>query len=129
MANLDSVLTETRVFPPSKDFVAQANVSGPEGYQALCDEAERDFEGFWVRLAREHIQWAKPFTRTLDESNAPFYKWFDDGELNVSANCLDVHVDNGRGDKVAIIFESDDARPPRSPTATCWPGCAASPMA
>jgi len=110
MANLDSVLTETRVFPPSKDFVAQANVSGPEGYQALCDEAERDFEGFWVRLAREHIQWAKPFTRTLDESNAPFYKWFDDGELNVSANCLDVHVDNGRGDKVAIIFESDDGK-------------------
>ncbi|NYE26326.1 acetate--CoA ligase [Pigmentiphaga litoralis] len=110
MANLDSVLTETRVFPPSKDFVAQANVSGPEGYQALCDEAERDFEGFWARLAREHIQWAKPFTRTLDESNAPFYKWFDDGELNVSANCLDVHVDNGRGDKVAIIFESDDGK-------------------
>ncbi|WP_420226496.1 acetate--CoA ligase [Pigmentiphaga litoralis] len=110
MANLDSVLTETRVFPPSKDFVAQANVSGPEGYQALCDEAERDFEGFWARLAREHIQWAKPFTRTLDESNAPFYKWFDDGELNVSANCLDVHVNNGRGDKVAIIFESDDGK-------------------
>ena len=110
MANLDSVLTETRVFPPSKEFVAQANVSGPEGYQALCDEAERDFEGFWARLAREHIQWAKPFTRTLDESNAPFYKWFDDGELNVSANCLDVHVDNGRGDKVAIIFESDDGK-------------------
>ena len=110
MANLDSVLTETRVFPPSKDFVTQANVSGPEGYQALCDEAERDFEGFWARLAREHIQWAKPFTRTLDESNAPFYKWFDDGELNVSANCLDVHVDNGRGDKVAIIFESDDGK-------------------
>jgi acetyl-CoA synthetase len=110
MANLDSVLTETRVFPPSKHFVAQANVSGPEGYQALCDEAERDFEGFWARLAREHIRWAKPFTRTLDESNAPFYKWFDDGELNVSANCLDVHVENGLGDKVAIIFESDDGK-------------------
>jgi acetyl-CoA synthetase len=108
MANIDSVLTETRLFPPSKAFVAQANISGMEGYKALCDEAERDFEGFWARLAREHITWTKPFTRTLDESNAPFYKWFDDGELNVSYNCLDIHLENGNAEKTAIIFESDD---------------------
>ena len=57
-----------------------------DGYNALCAEAERDFEGFWARLARENVLWNKPFTRTLDESNAPFYKWFDDGELNASAN-------------------------------------------
>jgi len=108
MSTIDSVLTETRVFQPSADFVKQANVPGMAAYQALCDEAERDFEGFWARLARETLQWSKPFTRTLDESNATFYKWFDDGELNVSYNCLDVNLANGNADKVAIIFESDD---------------------
>ncbi|MPS29136.1 acetate--CoA ligase [Pigmentiphaga sp.] len=108
MSTIDSVLTETRVFQPSAEFVKQANVPGMAAYRALCDEAERDFEGFWARLARETLQWSKPFTRTLDESNAPFYKWFDDGELNVSYNCLDVNLANGNADKIAIIFESDD---------------------
>jgi acetyl-CoA synthetase len=108
MSNIDSVLTETRVFPPHPDFVAQANVSGMAGYEALCREAEQDFEGFWARLARENIHWHKPFTRTLDESSAPFYRWFDDGETNVSYNCLDRNLANGNADKVAIIFERDD---------------------
>ena len=62
------------------------------GYDALCAEAERDYEGFWARLARENLTWNKPFTHTLDESNAPFYQWFADGELNASANCLDKHM-------------------------------------
>src|SRR3546814_2232852 len=79
-----------------------------ENYKALCDEADRDFEGFWARLANEHLQWRKPFTRVLDESKAPFYTWFDDGELNVSENCLDVHLENGNADKTALIFEADD---------------------
>lgn len=48
-------------------------------YQALCDEAERDYEGYWARLARENVQWTKPFTQVLDQSNPPFYKWFADG--------------------------------------------------
>ncbi|VCU71441.1 Acetyl-coenzyme A synthetase [Pigmentiphaga humi] len=108
MSTIDSVLTETRVFQPSAAFVQQANISGPAAYQALCEEAERDFDGFWGRLAREHLQWSKPFTKVLDESDAPFYKWFGDGELNVSYNCLDVNLANGNADKVAIIFESDD---------------------
>ncbi|GAA4323163.1 acetate--CoA ligase [Pigmentiphaga soli] len=108
MSTIDSVLTETRVFEPRADFVAQANISGMAGYRALCDEAERDFTGFWARLARENLQWSRPFTRVLDETNPPFYKWFDDGELNVSYNCLDVHLANGNADKTAIIFESDD---------------------
>ncbi len=108
MSNIDSVLTETRVFPPHADFTAQANVSGIASYEALCREAEQDFEGFWARLARENIHWSKPFTRTLDESGAPFYRWFDDGETNVSYNCLDRNLTNGNADKVAIIFERDD---------------------
>ena len=104
---IKSILHETRIFPPSADFVRQANLAGMESYQALCTEAEKDFPGFWGRLAREHIIWHKPFTRVLDESNHPFFRWFDDGELNVSFNCLDRHL-TAQPDKIAIIFEADD---------------------
>src|SRR5512143_3453913 len=107
MASIESILTETRVFPPSDAFAKQANVSGMDAYKALCRQAETDYEGFWAGLARQTMDWKKPFTRTLDESNAPFYKWFDDGELNVSYNCLDRHLEK-RGDKTALIFEADD---------------------
>jgi acetyl-CoA synthetase len=110
MGNIESVLHENRVFPPSAEFVKQANVSGMEAYNVLCAEAGRDFEGFWARLAREYLQWTKPFTHVLDESNAPFYKWFSDGELNASANCLDKNLTNGNAEKVAIIFEADDGK-------------------
>ncbi len=107
MADIESVMNETRVFEPSAAFKAQATVSGMEQYNALCSEAEQDYEGFWAKLARELIVWKKPFTKVLDESNAPFYKWFEDGELNVSYNCLDKHLAT-QPDKVAIIFEADD---------------------
>ncbi|MHB1052499.1 MAG: acetate--CoA ligase [Thiobacillus sp.] len=107
MAAIESILTETRVFPPDEAFVKQANVSGMAAYQALCTQAEADYEGFWADQARRTIDWKKPFTRTLDESKAPFYKWFDDGELNVSYNCLDRHLAT-KGDKTALIFEADD---------------------
>ncbi len=108
-AQIESVLNETRVFPPSAAFIKQANVPGMAAYQALCNEAERDFEGFWGRLARENLDWHKPFTKVLDESNAPFFKWFHDGELNASYNCLDRHLKT-QGDKTAIIFEADDGK-------------------
>ena len=108
-ATIESVLQEDRLFPPSAEFVKQANVSGAAAYQALCDEAGRDFEGFWGRLGGEHLLWHKPFTRVLDESNAPFFKWFHDGELNASYNCLDRHLKT-QGDKTAIIFEADDGK-------------------
>jgi acetyl-CoA synthetase len=112
-ATIESVLQETRVFPPPADVVNNANVSGMAAYKALCDEAERDFEGFWGRMAREHISWKKPFTKVLDESNAPFFKWFHDGELNASYNCLDRHLKT-QPDKVAIIFEADDGKVTRA---------------
>ena len=99
---------ESRIFPPSAAFQAQANVSGMDGYQALCDAVQADEQGVWTKLAREQLQWHKPFTKGLDESNAPFYTWFADGDLNVSYNCLDVHLTNGNVDKTAIIFEADD---------------------
>ncbi|NBX21222.1 MAG: acetyl-coenzyme A synthetase, partial [Betaproteobacteria bacterium] len=107
---IESVLVENRVFPPSEATVKAARISGMEGYNALCAEAERDFEGFWSRLAKANVVWNKPFTRTLDESNAPFYKWFDDGELNASANCLDKHIGTPTENKVAVIFEADDGK-------------------
>ena len=108
MSSIESVLVENRVFPPAQAVVKAARISGMGAYQALCDEAERDFEGFWARLARENVVWTKPFTKTLDESKAPFYKWFEDGELNASANCLDKHMGTPVENKTAIIFEADD---------------------
>ncbi|OGV76597.1 MAG: acetate--CoA ligase [Methylotenera sp. RIFCSPLOWO2_02_FULL_45_14] len=105
--SIESVLHENRVFEPSSDFVKAANVSGMAAYNALCAEAAADYEGFWEKLARELLVWHKPFTKTLNEENAPFYKWFEDGELNVSANCLDKHLST-IPNKVAIIFEADD---------------------
>ncbi|ABM41302.1 acetyl-coenzyme A synthetase [Acidovorax sp. JS42] len=105
---IESVLVENRVFPPADSVVKAARVSGMAGYEALCAEANKDPEGFWARLAREHLQWTKPFTQTLDESKAPFYRWFADGELNASANCLDKHMGTPVENKAAILFEADD---------------------
>lgn len=105
---IESVLVENRVFPPPADFAQAARISGMPAYQALCAEAEADYEGFWARLAREHLDWNKPFGQTLDSSNAPFFQWFADGELNASANCLDRHMGTPVEHKTAIIFEADD---------------------
>ena len=114
MAGIESVLQETRVFNPPESFVKQANIAGMDAYRALCAEAEHDYEGFWARLAHEHLLWHKPFSKVLDESNAPFYKWFEDGELNASYNCLERNLENGNADKVAIIFETDDGKVSRT---------------
>ena len=104
MSNIESVSHENRAFPPSAAVTAQANVKRAD-FDAMNAKAERDIEGFWGDLARETLAWHKPFTRVLDESNAPFYRWFDDGKLNASYNCLDRNLEKGNGDKLAIIFE------------------------
>jgi acetyl-CoA synthetase len=109
-STIESVMQENRVFPPSADTVKNAAISGMAAYEALCKEADQDYSGFWARLAREHVSWKQTFTQTLDESNAPFFKWFADGKLNVSYNCLDRNITAGLGDKVAIIFEADDGK-------------------
>ena len=108
MSAIESVLRENRVFAPSASATAGAAISGMDAYRALVAEAERDYEGFWAKLARETLAWHKPFSKVLDESNAPFYTWFEDGELNASYNCLDRHVEAGNGARTAIIFEADD---------------------
>ncbi len=107
MANIESVSNETRVFEPPREFAAQANVTKAQ-FDQMNAIAAKDYPGFWAKLAQGELQWHKPFTRSLDESNAPFYKWFEDGELNVSYNCLDRNLENGNAEKVAIIFEADD---------------------
>ena len=108
MSAIESVLQERRVFPPSAEVAAGATISGMDAYRALAAEAERDYEGFWGRLARETLSWNTPFTKVLDESKAPFYTWFEDGQLNASFNSIDRHVEAGNGERVAIIFEADD---------------------
>ncbi|MHA7987737.1 acetate--CoA ligase [Rathayibacter sp. CAU 1779] len=99
---IDNLLHESRRFAPSPEFAANA-VAKP----ALYEEAAADRLGFWADQARELVHWHTPFTRTLDWSNPPFAKWFDDGELNVAYNCLDRHVLAGNGDRVALHWEGE----------------------
>lgn len=107
MSSIVSVLTETRVFSPHETFRQAASVSGIQAYQGLCDAAEENYTGFWADLARQEISWQTPFTEILDESTAPFYRWFADGKLNASYNCIDRHLEKNGG-KTALIFEADD---------------------
>ena len=107
---IESVLVEDRVFPPPEPLARQAAVAGMEQYRALCAEAEADHAGFWGRLAREQLLWKTPFSRSLDESNAPFFKWFEDGTLNASYNCLDRHLGTPVENRTAVIFEADDGK-------------------
>ena len=100
-------MSELTIHQPSDAFVKQATVSGMAAYQALCKKAETDYEGFWAEQARRLISWKTPFTKILNQSDAPFFKWFEDGTLNASYNCLDRNVEKGLGDKTAIIFEAD----------------------
>lgn len=93
----------SHLYPPA----ATARIQGMDAYHALCKEAETDYAGYWARLAREFLSWKRPFTTSLNDSQAPFFKWFEDGQLNVSYNCLDRHVEAGKGDRTAIIFETD----------------------
>ena len=103
--SIESILHEERVFPPDEAFASTARIK-PADVEALNAEAAADHEAFWARLAHEEIAWEQPFTVTLDDSNAPNYRWFTDGTLNVSYNCLDVHLAE-RADKTAIIFEGE----------------------
>ena len=99
--------SENARYSPPADFAQNAAVSGFAAYEALCQQAEQDYEGFWAGQARRLLSWKKPFTKVLNESNAPFFKWFEDGTLNVSYNCLDRNIERGLGDKTALIFEAD----------------------
>ena len=102
---INSVLTENRLFEPSAEFTAKARLKADD-LKALQQQAEDDYEGFWASQAKQHITWHTPFTKTLDDSNAPHFKWFSDGTMNVSFNCIDRHLAE-KADKTAIIFEGE----------------------
>ncbi|CAI8014438.1 Acetyl-coenzyme A synthetase [Geodia barretti] len=99
---IDALLQEERIFPPPADFVAKANLSDPDIYA----KAAADPEGFWAGLAEE-LDWFQKWDTVLDWSDAPFAKWFIGGKLNVSYNCIDRHVKNGRRNKAAIVWEGE----------------------
>ena len=103
--DISSGLIENRQFPPSEEFVSNARIKKAD-LDALHKHAKEDYEGFWAAQAREHIEWHKPFSKTLDDSNAPHFQWFTDGELNLSYNCIDKHLAT-QADKTAIIFEGE----------------------
>ena len=102
---INSVLSENRLFKPAAEFTAKARLK-PDDLKALHQQATDDYEGFWADQARQHIDWHTPFTQTLDDSNAPHFKWFSDGKMNVSYNCIDRHLEK-HADKTAIIFEGE----------------------
>ncbi|MEO8080892.1 MAG: acetate--CoA ligase [Caldimonas sp.] len=101
-------MSTATLYPPPESAIKGAHVSGMDAYRKLCAEAEADYPGYWARLAREFLSWRTPFKKVLNEDDAPFYKWFEDGTLNASYNCLDRHVEAGLGERTAIIFEADD---------------------
>ncbi|HLJ38929.1 MAG TPA: acetate--CoA ligase [Steroidobacteraceae bacterium] len=103
--HIESALIEQRKFPPSQEFTARSRVK-PRDLETLRKRAAEDNVGFWSDLAAQELSWHRPFTVALDESRAPNYRWFTDGKLNASFNCLDVHL-NERGHKTAIIFEGE----------------------
>lgn len=104
--NIESILKEDRLFNASTEFSQAANIPSAQALQQLQQRAKEDHEGFWAELAKEKISWHKPFSQTLDSSAAPHYKWFSDGEMNVSYNCLDRHLAD-KADQTAIVFEGE----------------------
>ena len=103
--NIESVLIENRQFPPSSEFKSQANIKQAD-FDALHKAAADDYTGFWAKQAEDMLDWHTPFSETLDDSNAPHFKWFADGKLNVTYNCIDRHLAD-KTNKTAIIFEGE----------------------
>ncbi len=100
----------TAFFKPPAALVARARIPSVAVYEAHCAAAKADYEGFWMDHARRLLDWHLPFTCGLNADSPPFFKWFEDGLLNASYNCLDRHVQSGQGDKLALIFEADDGQ-------------------
>ena len=105
--DIESIHHEERIFYPPKNVMEKANVSGMDAYETICKKFTDNYEEAWADLAKELLIWEKPFTKILNEDNPPFFKWFEDGKLNASYNCLDRHL-TSQPNKIAIIFEGDD---------------------
>lgn len=102
--HIESTLEETRVFYPPQSNAEFSSLNDREQAQQAF---ETDFQGTWASLAKQHLYWQKPFTTVLNDSNPPFYRWFEDGNINISENCLDRHINNGLGERTAIIWEGE----------------------
>src|SRR5215213_3344254 len=102
---IQSVSREGRLFPPPAGFAARARLNDAAAYQKMYRRSIDDPDGFWAEMARTELAWTRPFSK-VREGELPWVKWFSDGELNLSANCLDRHLDS-RGDKPAIVWEGE----------------------
>ena len=104
---IESINHEDRTFYPDEHTIKNANISGMKSYEKICKKFTENYQESWGELARELLLWEKPFTKLLNDENPPFYKWFEDGKINASYNCLDRHLEN-QPNKTAFIFESDN---------------------
>ena len=105
--SINNILEENRLFHPSKEFSDKSNIKNFEELQSLKKQSLENPTKFWKSFANSEIDWFEPFQTVLDRENAPFFKWFKEGKLNISYNCLDRHIKNGIGNKTALLWEGE----------------------
>ena len=105
--SINNILEENRIFPPSKEFSSQARIRNNKDLISIKEKAKSDPNGFWDSLAKSELDWFQSYETVLDKTNAPFFKWFKEGKINISYNCLDRHIKNGIGEKTALIWEGE----------------------
>ena len=105
--SINNILEEKRIFPPSKKFAENSNISTQEELLSLKKQASDNPIQFWESFAKSELDWFEPFQTVLDSDNAPFFKWFKEGKLNITYNCLDRHIIRGLGGKTALIWEGE----------------------
>ena len=105
--SINNILEENRIFHPSKNFADNSNIRSFEQYHSLKKQALKNPAHFWESFAKSEIDWFEPFETVLDSENAPFFKWFKEGKLNITYNCIDRHIKNGLGKKTALIWEGE----------------------
>ena len=105
--SINNILEESRIFPPSKKFSENSNIRSQKEFLSLKKQALDNPIEFWESFAKSEVDWFEPFQTVLDSDNAPFYKWFKEGKINITYNCLDRHIKKGLGSKTALIWEGE----------------------
>ena len=105
--SINNILEEKRIFPPSKKFAENSNICSEQELLSLKKQASDNPNQFWESFAKSELDWFEPFQTVLDNENAPFFKWFKEGKLNITYNCLDRHIKKGLGEKIALIWEGE----------------------
>ncbi len=105
--SINNILEEKRIFPPSKKFAENSNISSQEELLSLKKQSSDNPIQFWESFAKSELDWFEPFQTVLDNENAPFFEWFKEGKLNITYNCLDRHIKRGLGGKTALIWEGE----------------------